>query len=80
MIRYMLICSSVLRQETRRNKALLSFSVWFERKSQSGSCHNLPARPMIRVDGLLHETEHPILDAETCRQLVYSILSTEQVA
>ncbi len=32
------------------------------------------------LDGMLHDSEFNALDAETCRQLIYSILSTEQVA
>ena len=38
------------------------------------------ARPKVRLDGLLHDTEFGALDAEACRQLVYSILSTEQIS
>lgn len=38
------------------------------------------SKPKIRLDGVLHDAECGILDAEACRQLVYSILSTEQVA
>jgi len=37
-------------------------------------------RPKIRLDGLLHDAEFGPLDSEACRQLVYSILNTEQIA
>ncbi len=37
------------------------------------------AKPKIRLDGVLHDMEVAPLDAETCRQLAYSILSTEQI-
>jgi len=37
-------------------------------------------KPKIRVDGRLMDGEFEELDAEDCRKLVYSILSTEQIA
>lgn len=38
------------------------------------------ARPKIRINGILKDTQHELLDAETTQRLIYSILDNEQIA
>ncbi len=49
---------------------------------QGGSDLHLSAgaRPKIRIDGKLLDTEYDILDPETTQRLLYSILDNEQIA
>jgi twitching motility protein PilT len=37
-------------------------------------------RPKIRIDGRLNDSEFEPLDGEDCRKLIYSLLSTDQIA